>query len=74
MVGRDQGGRSSRPLSTLRNQWRKQLRRLDRKCAEAERLFKFQRAFGIDTSKAERMYQQADMQRMLTRQKIKAFT
>jgi hypothetical protein len=73
MAGIDQGGRSSRPLSTVHPGWRAKLRRLDRRCAAADKLWKFQKAVGISHATAERIYQKADMERMLIRQKIKAF-
>ena len=73
MVGPNQGGRSSRPPSTVHPGWRAKLRRLDRKCTAAEKLWKFQKAVGISHATAERIYQKTDMERMLIRQKIKAF-
>jgi hypothetical protein len=73
MVGSDQGGRSSRPHSTVHPGWRAKLRRLDRRCSDAARLIWFQKAVGRNSDAAERIYQKADMERMLIRRKIKAF-
>lgn len=71
MVGRNQGGRSSRPPS-IHKGWRAKLRRLDRRCTAAEKLIRFRKAVGYDSSVAERIYQKADMERMMIRNKIKA--
>ena len=73
MAGIDQGGRSSRPLSTVRPEWRAKLRRLDRRCTTAQKLWEFQKMVGINSATAERVYRKADMERMLIRQKIKTF-
>ena len=73
MVGIDQGGRSSRPLSTVQPGWRAKLRRLDRRCTAAQKVIKFNTMVGVSSAVAERIYHKADMERMLIRQKIKAF-
>lgn len=74
MVDSDQGGRSSRPLSACqKRKLRTRLRKLDRKCHWAKRVADFQRKLGMvkEEAAALRIYRKADMERMMTRNKIK---
>ena len=71
--GSDQGGRSSRRRPTVHKGWRAKLRRLDRRCTFAAQLIRFQKRLGFSSDAAERVYQKADMERMLIRQKIKEY-
>jgi hypothetical protein len=71
MAGIDQGGRSSRPLSTVHPGWRAKLRRLDQRCTAAEKLLAWQKMFGLPHAATERIYQKADMERMMIRRKMK---
>lgn len=74
MVGSDQGGRSSRPLSaSQKKKLRNRLRKLDRRCAAAERLMRFQLSVGWSYEDAGRIYQKSDMERMMTRNRIKGY-
>lgn len=73
MVGSDQGGRSSRPLSaSQKKKLRNRLRKLDQLCAKYMCLRFSMRALWMRTDPAT-TYLKYDTERMLTRNRIKGY-
>lgn len=74
MASSGQGDGSSPSLATERRRLRKRLRKLDRVCAKSELRMKLN-SWGSNRNLADkhlRTYRRSDMQRMLTRRRLKS--